>query len=327
MRSKHSAYLLLLSIESAYAAQCATPPLVLPIRTASVGPGILSRGMPISLGTPPQHLVLTPSLQLDTPFVPRYTNSCVYAADTPVPANDTRWTGQDGRYVCLGIYGGAIVPELSATFSDNSTNSPVSEVWFKKTRFWDWRFMTDSFIFTDYVEAYAQLNGVLPEKRNVTTSFILPNEGAGFGGMGVSALSLTPGSRMLETLVAEGVVPTSMGNQQLSTEDGTWGAYGQDVPVLGQPFTDSIVLRWDEATQEYGLANRNPKSDAKKSLKPLGCDSFPSVKKSVGTTPNVGIIVGSTIGGLVTGLLFAAAAMFFYFRGQRGVQSKPIQTQ
>jgi hypothetical protein len=456
MRPKHSAGLVVLSVQSAYAAQCAAPPLVLPIRNASVAPGIISRGIPVSLGTPPQHLVLTPSLQLDTTFIPRYTNSCVYAADAPVPANDSRWTDQDGRYVCMDIYGGAFAPEQSTTFFDNGTNSPVSEAWFMKTRFSDWRFMMDSFMYTDYLEAYARQNDVLPERWNVTTSFVLPNDGAIFGGLGASVLSLTPDSRLLETLVAEGMAsskswtlssedlclgcvgetaytgefqkfkvadrakkgglpcllqvkvvsldyhngPTSegvslienslaacvdpgvpllvfppdtraklgvtvgadlvssspsnsrlngsflrfklegglevdvkepdndtgkvasMSNQQLFSEDGTWGAYGLDVPVLGQPFTDSIILRWDEATQEYGLANGNPKSGIKKDLKPLGCDGFPSTKGSEETTPSVGVIVGSIIGGFVAGVLFAGAAIFFYWRGQRGVQSK-----
>jgi hypothetical protein len=456
MRLKHPASLLVLSIRNAYAAQCTAPPLVLPIRTASVAPGILSHGIPISLGTPPQHLILTPSLQLDTPFIPRYTNSCIYTTDTSVPANDTRWTGQDGRSVCMDIYGGAFVPSQSTTFLDNGTNSPVSEARFKKLLLSDWRFMTDSFTFTDYMEAYVQQNGVLPENRNVTTSFILPNEDATFGGLGASALSLTPDSRLLETLVKEGLIsskswslsneslclgcidetsytgkfqkfkvadrekdggltcllqvkvesldyhdgPTServplienafaacvdpavsllvlppdvraaLGeadiedwtssssrasdpsgsflrlklegglevdvkksgnhtadavskvNQELSTEDGTWGAYGQDVPVLGQPFTDSFILQWDGTTQEYGLAKRNSKSDVRKDLKPLGCDSFPSIKGPVKTTPNVDVIVGSIIGGFVAGLFFAAAAVFFYWRGQRGVQSK-----
>ncbi|KAF3036611.1 hypothetical protein E8E11_002622 [Didymella keratinophila] len=420
------------------------------MRTASVAPGILSHGIPVSLGTPRQHLVLTPSLQLDTTFIPRYTNSCIYTTDTPVPADDTRWTDQDSRSVCMGIYGGAFVPSQSTSFFDNGTNSPVSEAWFRKTRFSDWRFMIDTFTFTDCVDAYAQQNQVLPEKRDVTTSFILPNEGATFGGLGASVLSLTPSSRLLETLVAAGMAPSkswSLSNeslclgcvdenlytgqfqkfkvadrqkdgglpcllqlkvesldyhdgptsegvplienafaacvdpgvtllvlppdtragigeavgadwvfasssssnlggsflkfklegglevdvkkpgnttagQQPSINTGTWGAYGQDVPVLGQPFTDSIILRWDEATQEYGLANRNSKSDGKTELKPLGCDSFPSIEESVETTPNIGIIVGSIIGGFAAGSLFGAAAVFFYWRGQRGVQSK-----
>lgn len=455
MRPDHLACLLLLSIQNVYAAQCAVPPLVLPVRIASVAPGILSHGIPISLGTPPQYLVFTPSLQLNTPFIPRYTNSCIYAAETQVPISDTRWRDNDSRSVCMGIYGGAFVPEQSASFFDNGTNSPVSEPWFKRTRFADWRFMTESFIFTDYLEVYAEQNDVLSKKRNVTTSFILPNENATFGGLGGSVMSLTSDSRLLETLVAEGMAPSKswtlseeslclgcidghsysgefqtfkvadrgrdsglpcllqveiksldyhdgptsegvpmienafaacvdpgvpflvlptdtraalheaaganwmsnlsrapdssgsflrfklesglevdirkpdntaagaapMSNEQLFSEVGAWGAYGQNVPVLGQPFTNSVVLRWDEATEEYGLANRNLKSDGEKKLKPLGCDSFPSMRRFVETTPEVGVIVGSIVGGFVAGLLFAAAATFFHWRGQRGVQS------
>lgn len=456
MRPKHSVYVLLLSIQSAYAAQCAAPPLVLPIRTASVAPGVISNGIPILLGTPPQQFVLTPSLQLDTPFIPRYTNSCIYTANDSVPANVTKYTDQDGRNVCMGIYGGGFVPEQSTTFLDNGMNSPVSEAWFKKSRYSDWHFVTDDFVFADYVTAYAQQNDVLPQKRNVTTSFILSNEGATFGGLGVSMLSLTPGSQLLETLVTEGLIPSrswslsngslclgcldvhaytggfqrfkvadreknrelpctlqvkvesldyhhgptsegtpliesgftacvdpgvpflvfppdtrealggaagadwvssskrpsdssgsflrfklegglevdvgkpsnitasaaSVFGQEVSIEDGTWGAYGQDVPVLGQPFTTSVILKWDQAMQEYGLANKNSKSDARQDLKPLGCDRFPSVKEVTEAIPNAGVIVGSMIGGFVTGLLFAAAAIFFYWRGQRGVRSK-----
>lgn len=462
MRLKYAAQLLLLFAKRAAAARCAALPLNLPIRTASVVPGILSHGIPISLGTPPQHIVLTPSLQLDTTFIPRYTNSCIYAADTPVPANDTRWTGQDGRTVCADIYGGGFVPSLSGTFIDNGTNSPVSEKLFKEAQFSDWRFMTDSFTFTDYVEAYAVENKILPDKRSVMASFILPSEGATFGGLSASALSLTPGSRMLRTLATEGMAPSrswslsnaslclgcvdsnaytgefhkfkivdwskegelpcslqvkvesldyyaeptsegvpltknafaacvdpgvqflvlptdvraelhkvsgenteafdvsgpsatehsnssnsilrfklngglevnignnhngtvdaaSIGRHLLLTEDGSWGAYGENVPLLGKTFTDHLILKWDESTKEYGLANKNPKADTENDLKPLGCDDFPLINKAGDTTPNAGVIVGSIIGGFVAGLSFATAAVFFYWRGQRGVESK-----
>ena len=447
---------------SAVATQCAAPPLNLPLRTVSVASGILFHGIPISIGTPPQQIVLTPSLQLDTPFIPRYTNSCIHVADTNISANDTRWSNEDGKTVCAGIYGGGFVPSLSTTFYDNGTNSPVSEAWFKKNRFFDWHFMTDEFVFADYLEAYVQQNNVLPEKRNINTSFIFPDEGATFGGLGSSALSLTPGSRLLETLYAEGLVaskswslsteslclgcvdgnaytgefqniklmdrerdgglpcllqvkvesleyhtdatsagvalldnafvacvdPGAMflalpkdarmklsevggaeierfsdtsipfaglpqngssflrfklesglkrdvallvveaedakdaGEQVFALETGLMGAYGEGVPVLGKPFTDSIVLRWDETTQEYGIADRNSKAAGKNELESLGCDNFPSVSRSVETTPSVGVIVGAIIGGFVAGLLFAAAAVFFYWRGQSDVKSK-----
>lgn len=357
----------------------------------------------------------------------------------------------------MNIYGGAFVPEQSTTFFDNGTNSPVSESWLKRTQFSDWRLMTDSFVFDDYVEAYALQNGVLPEKRNVTTSFILPNEGATFGGLSASVLSLTPESRVLETLVADGLAPskswtlsgeslclgcvdasaytgefqkfgladqekggglpcllqvkvesldyhggptsegvplmensfvacvdpgvpflvlppdtrakfseevgadweidqssysnpsssssflrikvegglavdirkpgdstadTTFRRLQSLIRDGTWGAYGEDLPVLGGPFTSSLVLRWDDTTQEYGVANSNPKTDGKKTLQPLGCDTFPKIGRISENTPNVGIIVGLIVGGFVAGLMFANAAIFFYWRGHKGVQSK-----
>lgn len=457
--------MLLLSASIANAEQCAAPPLNLPIRSLSNVPGMIAHGIPISIGTPPQQFVLTPSLQLDTSFIPRYTNSCIYDADSTIPANDTRWSTKDRKIVCAGIYGGGFVPSLSTTFHDNGTNSPVSEAWFKKARFSDWHFTTDEFAFVDHVEAYVQQNEVLPDKRSITSSFILPNEGATFGGMGSSALSVTPASRLLETLKSEGIIPSkswSLSNESLclgcidenayvgdfqkvklsdrDKDDGlpcllqvkvemidyysdaqtagvallhnafgacidpgvaflvfptetrakllevagaagsdveaygeefntssglleasssflrlrlegdlevdinipgvevgdtentgglvfaiktsSWGAYGQGVPVLGKPFTDSVVLRWDETAQEYGIAKKNIKAAGESILKPLGCDGFPSASGSARTAPSVGVIVGSIIGGFVAGLLFAAAAVFFYWRGQKGVRSK-----
>ncbi|KAJ8114752.1 hypothetical protein OPT61_g3434 [Boeremia exigua] len=444
----HSLRAILASIAITEAARCAAPPLNVPLRRLSVTPGTISKGIPISIGTPPQHVVLTPSLQLDTSFVPRYTNSCTHDANTVFPSSDTRWKDQDGKTVCAGIYGGAFDPGLSTTFYDNKTNSPVSEGWFRKMQFSNWHFMTDEFVFLDYLEAYVQQNEALPGKRTCNSTFILPDEDATFGGLSNSVLGLTPNSRTLETLYGEGMIASKSwslsndslclgcidvnahtgdfqdfkvadrqqdgglpcllqvkvesldyhaddtsvgvalldtayvaciepgvsfsvlsadaraklpkvagaiseasagstsflrfrikgglevdvgttelrtgdaGAQLLSTQTGSWGAYGEGVPVLGAPFTDNIVLKWDETTQEYGLANRLLKPSGKKDLVPLGCDDFPSVSRSVETTPSVGIIVGSIIGGFVAGLMFAAAAVFFYWRGQSGVKGK-----
>lgn len=379
-----------------------------------------------------------------------------------MPANDTRWNEQDGKIVCAEIYGGGFVPELSTSFQDNRTNDQINEAWFKIVRFSEWLFMTESFVFADYLEVFVQQNEVLPEKRNATTAFILPDEGATFGGLGSSALSLTPDSRILETLYTEGMVPSkswSLTNESLclgcvdenaytgefqalkpanrDTEDGqpcllqtkvetvvyhltaenagvplidtpftacvdpgvaflvlpteaaaklltevgasvkatsnesitfagspktdssilrfkldnglmvnitvagaggsggqdngewvlpvgtgNWGAYGENIPVLGRPFTDSVVLRWDESAHEYGLAQRNPKEIVKSTLIPLGCSGFPSMKKAGGISSSVGVIVGSILGGFLAGLLFAAAAVFFFWRGQKGVKVK-----
>ena len=462
MRFAISACMFLVFARSTYAAQCAAPPLNLPIRSLSVAPGTISRGIPISIGTPPQQLVLTPSLQLDNTFIPRFTNSCIYTGNDTTSLNDTCSDGQDARETCAALYGGGFDPILSTTFFNNGTNSPVSEAWFKDIQFSDWHFMTDTFRFADYIEAYVQQNKALPEKRNATTSFVLPDEGATFGGLGSSPLSLTPDSRLLGSLYAEEMVPSKSwsltdenlclgcidtkaytgefqnfkpadrftknglpcllqakvervdyypeaasagvglldssydacidpgvpflvfpadareklpgvlgvgvnmtlessatieglpansshflrvkleggpeidlvvmvadgdnskqrGGYTSAISTGKWGAYGEGIPVLGKLFTDSVVLRWDETTQEFGFARRNSKADSDSALKPLGCNDFPTVSPAVETTPSVGVLVGSIIGGFLAGMLFVAAAVFFYWRGQRGVQSK-----
>lgn len=462
MRFSTSVWSLLVTTATVKATQCAAPPLNLPIRSSSSAPGTFSHGVPIYIGTPPQQIVLTPSLQVDTTFIPLYTNSCIYAADTTIPTNDTRWESQDGATVCARIYGGGFLPGLSTSFQDNRTNDQINEPWFRTLRFAGWRFIAESFSFADYLETYVQQNEALPEKRNVTGSFILPDEGASFGGLGSSALSLTPDSKSLEALYAAAMVPSkswSLTNESLclgcidesmytgefqafkpskrdsvdglpcllqtqiealeyhldsgslgvalvdkpftacidpgvgflvlpsdavaklpdvvgasvkaSSDDsitflgspkkgssilrfklddglevvvaipgaggaggqdngewtlpvgtGIWGAYGESKPVLGKPFTDAILLRWDGSSQEYGMANRNPVENEKINLKPLGCDDFRSTKNSAETTPNIGIIVGSIVGGFLAGLLFTAASVYFFWRGQRGVKSK-----
>lgn len=464
MRLSHTREALwaLLLAKGAQANRCVAPPLNLPIKFFSDASRVLPHGVPVSIGIPPQQLVLTPSLQLDTSFIPRYTNSCIYALDTPIPANDTRWSNQDGRILCASVFGGGFVPGLSMTFHDNGTNDQINEAWFREIGFSDWHFVTERFLFADYVESYVQRNQVLPSKPNVTVSFILPDENATFGGLSSSALSLTPESRLLAALFEAEMVPSkswSLTNETLclgcvdnnaytgefrafnltarnlkdrppcllqvevealyhhsdvesvgvalideafiacidpgvrflvfpadvntrlfealgedtkvtrnlstslegpptngsnfltfklaggfevnvtipdvkragAKEINKWtlaegnenlGAYGQGVPVLGKPFTDSIVLRWDEKAQEYGMAKKSSRADGKSDLNPLGCDDFPPISNSMDAAPDVGVIVGSIVGGFVAGLLFAAVGMFFYWRGQKGVKSR-----
>lgn len=103
---------------------------------------------------------------------------------------------------------------------------------------------------------------------------------------------------------------------------GGWGAYGNRTWVLGKPFTDQILLRWDATKKEYGIANRNHDPLQKSDIQPLGCDTFPKIEKAVTMTPGTGILVGSIIGGFIGGLVFAAAGFWFFKRGQKGVKSK-----
>ena len=115
--------------------------------------------MPVYVGAPRQLLALTPSLQLDNAFLPRWTASCVYNGKTaavaaPAPAaNDAWWTGRDAREVCAELYGGAFNSCLSSSFHDNGTNNQVSEDWLRTVGFADWHFVTEAFAFVDYLGA------------------------------------------------------------------------------------------------------------------------------------------------------------------------------
>lgn len=217
----------------AEADKCAAPPLRLPIRAVSVAPGTLSRGIPISFGTPYQQIALVPSLQIDNTFIPRYSNSCIYNDDMPFPSNSTRrllkrdgypgsfeedrgvagsrphWEGRDWRTGCAELYGGGFNPDLSSTFHDNGTNDQMREDWFKREKYSTWHFVTERFSFADYLETYMEQNEVLPEKRNLTTTFIFPDKGALFGNMSTAALGLTPNSTLLRALYEEMMIPST----------------------------------------------------------------------------------------------------------------------
>ncbi|KAH7357543.1 aspartic peptidase domain-containing protein [Pyrenochaeta sp. MPI-SDFR-AT-0127] len=454
---------LILHVAFVQAEKCTAPPLNLPIRSVSIAPGTLSRGIPISIGTPYQQIALVPSLQVDNTFVPRYTKSCTQNDGTLLPSNDTRRSlSKRDSISCAELYGGGFDPSLSSTFRDNGTNDQIREDWFRRVKYSNWHFVTERFTFGDYLEVYVERNEVLPGKRNLTTTFMLPDDGSLFGNMSASALGLTPKSTLMKALHDGKIIPSTSwsltneslclgcidenshrgdfktfkpadrneqdglpcllqtkvealnyhpdaqtegatvidktfnacidpgitflvlppdarqnlpgilnrdvlarhddytvfkgppknetgiltfkfeggfavnitvpgagdvdaretGSWKLPIGKGAWGAYGEDVPVLGRPFTDHVVLRWDEIAQEYGMANMNSEANKKESLKPLGCEGFPTTDKTVQTTPRTSIIVGSILGGFAGGLLFAAAGVFFFRRGQRGVTSK-----
>lgn len=103
---------------------------------------------------------------------------------------------------------------------------------------------------------------------------------------------------------------------------GGWGAYGNQTWTLGKPFTDRVVIKWDEGAKEYGIANLNDDPSRKEDIQPLGCDEFPKVEKIVTSSPGTGVLVGSVIGGFVGGLVFAMAGLWFFKRGEKGVKSK-----
>ncbi|KAF2681048.1 hypothetical protein K458DRAFT_392278 [Lentithecium fluviatile CBS 122367] len=481
------------------AAKCAAPPLNLPYRNISVTPGLLTKGIPMQLGTPWQQVALIPSLQLDNTFIPRFSNTCVHNEVMPMDKNITNgkrdvildlwerdghpgsfeenggdqaqgspygaWEGENWWVKCSETYGGGYVPALSPTFHDNGTNDQIREWWFKKVDYKDWHFVTETWRFADYLDVYTHENYVAPEddKKQTTSSFMFADEGKLFGDVGASLLGLTPQSSLLQALFDRKIVPSmswSLSNESLCLgcvdagaskgdfqifkpadrgkddklpcliqskvealnwhpsldvegatiieksfmacidpgvkflvlpndaratfkkiverdvkgeyedyilfkgppkEDvglltvrlegglevnitipgagkvgaeetgewqapigkGGWGAYGNQTFVLGKPFTDTIVLRWDAEQQEYGIAPLNPSRPSEPDLKPLGCTEFPKPSHSDNSKQtNTGVLIGSVLGAFTGGLLFALALLFFFRRGRKTTLSK-----
>jgi hypothetical protein len=210
---------------TALAAKCKAPPLPLPYRRLSALPGTPVEGIQVRIGSPPQYVTLTPSLMLDNTFIPRYTNSCISLAATQTNTTDPQdqakrrdehldleadgLEGLGGYLICSEIYGGGYNPELSKTWAEKPTTMANAEVVFQKSNFAEWKFMDETFAFSDYLEVYAEAMDALPDKRNLTTGFILPNEQAVFGQLGDSTLGLTPNSTLLSSLDKEGMVAST----------------------------------------------------------------------------------------------------------------------
>jgi hypothetical protein len=493
------ALVLSLVASPASAAKCAAPPLNLPYRNISVTPGVLTQGIPIQLGTPWQQIALTPSLQLDSTFIPRFTNTCVHNDDMPMGQNGTNsrrgvdltywkrdghpgsfeenggdqaegskygaWEGENWWVKCVETYGGGFVPELSPSFHDNGTNDQVAEWWFKRVDYSGWHFVTETFRFADYLEVFTETNDVIPkeEKINITTSFMLADQGKRFGDVGASLMGMTPGSSLLTSLHDAEIIPSTSwtltneslclgcvdqtsskgdfhifkpadrekddrlpcliqarvealnwhpnanvegvtiieksfvacidpgvkfmvlpndarttfkkivdrgvkgefedyilfkgppkedvglltvkleggldvnitipgagtagaeetGSWKVAIGKGGWGAYGNQTFVLGKPFTDQIVLRWDDSQQEYGIAAANTDTSRKANLKPLGCDDFPELATSSGAKGvGLGVLIGSVLGAFAGGLFVALGLLFFFRRGRKDAFSK-----
>lgn len=207
---------------TALAAKCKAPPLALPYRRLSALPGTPVEGIQVRIGSPPQYVTLTPSLMLDNTFIPRYTNSCISLAaskkNETVTHNQTirrdakldiergGLEGIGGYLICAEIYGGGYNPELSETFKEKPTTMQNAEVVFQKSNFADWKYIDETFAFSDYLEVYASAMDALPDKRELMTGFILPNERAAFGELGDSTLGLTPESVLLASLDKEDIV-------------------------------------------------------------------------------------------------------------------------
>ncbi|KAF2174900.1 hypothetical protein K469DRAFT_685176 [Zopfia rhizophila CBS 207.26] len=211
------------------AAKCAAPPILLPYRNSSITPGILIQGIPIRIGTPPQHIALTPSLMLDNTFIPRYSNSCIHANTTDYSEHGnstkrawfTKREGHPGDYEesintdgawrkCAEVYGGGYDPSISTTGRSNKTYE-YQEGFFNRSRFKEYAYIQDTFIFTDYLDAYTNSTDSLPEwfRRTIDATVIVPDNETEFAGMGASPLGLTPDSTLLARLASASMIPST----------------------------------------------------------------------------------------------------------------------
>jgi hypothetical protein len=209
----------------ALSAKCKAPAVPLPYRKLSALPGTPVEGIQVRVGSPPQYVTLTPSLMLDNTFIPRYSNSCISLASANSTDQSQQNGGKGGKahldiersgleglggyLLCAEIFGGAYNPKLSMSFVEKPTSVNNAEVLFQKSNFAEWKFIDEAFAFSDYLEVYADAMDALPHKRNLTTSFILPNEQAVFGQLGDSTLGLTPDSSLLSSLDKEGMIAST----------------------------------------------------------------------------------------------------------------------
>ncbi|PSN66669.1 hypothetical protein BS50DRAFT_634164 [Corynespora cassiicola Philippines] len=226
-----------------HATKCAAPPLRLPYANISAVPGTLTQGIAITFGTPGQSLALTPSLQLDSTFIPRWSSACLSnfsasassnssdetkRSSAPPPPYD-EWLRRDTlgglpgaalaseqlptHSLCAAIYGGAYDPDLSSTFRDTGTNDQLNEFWLRRAAFKDWHFIDDTFAFADYASAHmASSSGAVSElgNGNVTARVVLPDsDSVSFGGLGSALLGLGPNSSVLAVGVEGRVVPSA----------------------------------------------------------------------------------------------------------------------
>lgn len=169
-------------------------------------------------------------------------------------------------------------------------------------------------------------------ERSVTAEYDdhIAFEGPPSDTTGVLTFQIEGGLEVNVTVTGAGNASTQTGaNWTVPIGQGGWGAYGNQTWVLGKPFTDEIVLRWDGGKKEYGIANRNTNSSATSDLEPLGCDSFPDMEKKAISKPGTGSLVGAIVGGFVGGIVLALAGFLLFTCGkkkkEKNVNSKYAQ--
>ena len=171
------------------AVSCKTHPLYLPIRNVSTSVGSdMTTGIALSIGTPPQHLALHPSLMINSTFIPRYIsgNTGCYNLSFSQPGTS-----------CVARYGGGFLSAHSSTWTTGAPDAHVSAASY------DRRFTE----FSNWTAGYDTLR--LEDASNVeikTMPLVVPNEE--FGPFSNSPLGLAESSVFMSALEASSVIPT-----------------------------------------------------------------------------------------------------------------------
>lgn len=116
------------------------------------------------------------------------------------------------------MYGGAYAPSLSATYKQSVMGDMASEPWFNSQGWEDGKYVNETWRFTDYIDVYIEAHNAVPAVQNLSSTFIITDEGKSFGGLGASLLGLTPNSSLLRGLYEAKVAPSlswSLGRKTL----------------------------------------------------------------------------------------------------------------
>lgn len=101
---------------------------------------------------------------------------------------------------------------------------------------------------------------------------------------------------------------------------GGWGSYEVGTFVLGQPFTDQVYLKYDDAAKTYGIAGGNNVS--RQEIQGLGCEltadtpSAISQGSSSGCKFSTGAVVGAAVGGVFAAFLLMCSCCWLWWRRQ-----------
>ncbi|KAJ9661295.1 hypothetical protein H2198_002038 [Neophaeococcomyces mojaviensis] len=167
---------------------CKARPLYLPIRNVSTSVGSeMTLGIALSIGTPPQHVALHPSLMINSTFVPRYISSdtgCYNVSSQP-------------RTPCIARYGGGFHSADSSTWTTNPNNVHIGSASYDRrfTEFSNWTAGYDTLRLEDVSNLEIKAMPLVVPKNE-------------FGPFSNSPLGLAESSVFTSALEASSIIPS-----------------------------------------------------------------------------------------------------------------------